>query len=158
MDLAPFVGIPYRELVSGPDARDGCYGLVLRVYREALSLELEVPASGATSAAETRTAEAALLVAREALDWAEVAANRGSGLVWSRPPELLDVLWARIGGNPHVGLVASPDGRSMLHAYVPAGPGSTAAAYEAATSHIVTLDRPVWSRVLLAAYRHPARA
>jgi hypothetical protein len=152
-----YVGIPYASLASEPGAFDGCYGLVVMVYRELFGIEIAAP-SGARSSAEELEAERTLLQVAETQDWRTVArpGRSGVGLVWSEPPRLFDVLYARIVGHPHVGLVASEDGMTMLHAYIPAGYGASEDALHTASSHVVKLDRPAWSRSLVAAYRHPS--
>lgn len=98
MDLAEYVGIPFRTLGRDREGCD-CYGLVRLVYRERLGIEL--PAF--TDYHETLSAETAALIAAERRLWREVA-----------EPAPYDVLLFRVDGAPqHIGLVAQPGW--MLH-------------------------------------------
>lgn len=155
--LERWVGLPYAPLGRGPDAYD-CWGLVAAVYAAA-GCQLPDPMLQGAEAADQ------LLAARAALDWRMVAESRaahgfGPPLRHHAQPALLDVVLFSVpagGGarDPHVGLIASEDGRGVLQAL---GPSSDIAAARGAcerTSEVVELARDPWARWLVAIYRPP---
>lgn len=143
--IAAFVGIPYEECVSAPGALDGCWGLAVRVYA---ACGVTLPRLGP----DDLSAESVGMHEIAVREWRTVAEPHGpvgSPLEWLDAPMLLDIVYSRVLGHPHVGLLASEDGRWMLHTHAP-----NAEKARCGLSHVVPLDRRPWRNVV-AVYRPP---
>lgn len=127
MSFREYVGIPFVEggaAITGCD----CYGLLRLVYAGIYRIALpDYAVDRADHAGIVRCFE------REAAQWCPVAlSDARSG----------DVLWLRVAGRQHVGIVVG-QGR-MLH--VPRG----------GTAVIDRYTRPQWTRRIRGVYRHAA--
>ena len=129
MDIARYVGIPYRP---GGRALDGvdCYGLIWVFYHEELKIDLPLYA-GDPDFAELKELSR-IIHEREVYqpEWVEVAREDA---------RLGDVVDLSIMGGFHVGIFVPP--HKMLHAML-----KTA-------SCIDDVDRPKWKRRIRGLYR-----
>jgi cell wall-associated NlpC family hydrolase len=102
MNLSRYVGIPWKDKGRTLDGAD-CYGLVVCVYKEVLSIDLPALSRMYSTASDRKTISA--LIRHKKIDWTPVASN----LV-----QPLDLVLMREGGLPtHIGMVARPG--TVLH-------------------------------------------
>jgi cell wall-associated NlpC family hydrolase len=130
IDVARYVGLPYRDHGRGPEAFD-CWGLVRLVYLEVFKIELPSFVDGYLSASWDAEGVAALVV-HERARWREVQDRREG-----------DVVVIRMAARPrHVGLWL--EGNRMLH---------TLAGHDSA---LESLESPKWARRIDGVYRYAA--
>lgn len=117
--VAPYIGLPYRQGATGPDAWD-CRGLVHKVLQEMFGLSLPgadtvVPWFADTAEERVWTAGVMKDTARQAVDWQRVAWREHLRAPLSGGPlrqgDVLVLL--KLGMPRHLGIAITP--KLMLH-------------------------------------------